>query len=111
MTLNTVLLCSVLLHVGHVSALFEDQAGKFDWKQKYVGEVSHMGYYSNSQTSVLVVATKSHVVAGLDADNGVISVIGASVSDHGRPYPVRVRLEHLGRRRAKRAEGCLWDSD
>ena len=72
MILNTVLLCSVLLHVGHVSALFEDQAGKFDWKQNYVGEVSHMGYYSNSQTSVLVVATKSHVVAGLDADNGVI---------------------------------------
>ena len=34
-----------------VSALFEDQAGKFDWKQKYVGEATHMGYYSNSQTS------------------------------------------------------------
>ena len=29
-------------------------------------------YPYNSQTSVLVVATKSHVVAGLDADNGVI---------------------------------------
>ena len=72
MTLNTVLLCSILLFVSHVSALFEDQAGKFDWKQKYVGEVSHMGYYSNTKTSVLVVATKSHVVAGLDADNGVI---------------------------------------
>jgi len=55
-----------------VSALFEDQAGKFDWKQKYVGEATHMGYYSNSQTSVLIVATKSHAVAGLDADNGVI---------------------------------------
>ena len=35
----------------YVSALFEDQAGKFDWKQKYVGEATHMGYYSNSQTS------------------------------------------------------------
>ena len=29
-------------------------------------------YPSNSQTSVLVVASKSHVVAWLDADNGVI---------------------------------------
>ena len=77
MTLNIVLLCSVLLFVSHVSALFEDQAGKFDWKQKYVGEVSHMGYYSNSKTSVLVVATKSHVVAGLDDGMTVEDVLEA----------------------------------
>ena len=56
----------------HVFGLFEDQAGRFDWKQKYVGEATNIGYYSTSKMSVLVVATKSHVVAGLDADNGVI---------------------------------------
>ena len=48
---NIVISCSLLLHVSHVSGLFEHQAGKFDWKQNYVGEVSHMGYYSNSQNS------------------------------------------------------------
>ena len=56
-----------------VSALFEDQAGKFDWRQKYVGRVRELGYHSTSpRLSVLVVATDSHVVAGLDADNGAI---------------------------------------
>ena len=56
----------------HVSGLFEDQAGRFDWKHKYVGEASHVGYYADRKISMLIVATKSHVVAGLDADNGVI---------------------------------------
>lgn len=56
-----------------VSGLFEDQAGKFDWRQKYVGRVTELGYHSTSpRLSVIVVATESHVVAGLDADNGVI---------------------------------------
>ena len=74
--MTNLMLCTILVtslvHVSRVSALFEDQAGRFDWRQQYVGEASHVGYFSNSQTSVLVVATKSHVVAGLDADNGVI---------------------------------------
>jgi len=61
-----------LLGAGQVLALFEDQAGKFDWRQKYVGAVTDLGYFSTSRLSVLVVATDSHVVAGLDADNGVI---------------------------------------
>ena len=61
-----------LLSVSCASALFEDQAGKFDWRQKYVGAVTDLGYFSTSRVSVLVVATDSHVVAGLDADNGVI---------------------------------------
>ena len=56
----------------HVPGLFEDQAGRFDWKQKYVGEASNVGYFADSKISMLILATKSHVVAGLDADNGVI---------------------------------------
>ena len=48
---NIVIACSLLLHVSNVSGLFEHQAGKFDWKQNYVGEVSHLGYYSNRPLS------------------------------------------------------------
>jgi len=61
-----IVLCLVACAVG----LFEDQAGKFDWKQNYVGKVFRLGYHSTSITSVLVVATESNVVAGLDADSG-----------------------------------------
>jgi len=58
--------------VSCVAGLFEDQAGKFDWKQSYVGQVRHLGFHTTSVTSVLVVATDSNVVAGLDADSGAI---------------------------------------
>ena len=79
------LLVSVL---GTASALFEDQAFKFDWKQSFVGthsfcswsafqnysqfnchqiiiplgQVTDGGFYSSSKASVFVVATESHVV-------------------------------------------------
>ena len=69
--ISRLILISVL-SLLKVEALFEDQAGKFDWRQKYVGAVTDLGYFSTSRVSVLVVATESHVVAGLDADNGVI---------------------------------------
>ena len=55
-----------------VAGLFEDQAGKFDWRQSYVGKVRQLGFRTTSVTSVLVVVTESNVVAGLDADSGTI---------------------------------------
>jgi len=63
------LLVSVL---GAASALFEDQAFKFDWKQSFVGQVTDGGFYSSSKASVFVVATESHVVAGIDSDSGAL---------------------------------------
>ena len=51
MMIGSITLTILAACIINVSALFEDQAGKFDWKQKYVGEATHMGYFSNSQTS------------------------------------------------------------
>ncbi|XP_013409710.1 ER membrane protein complex subunit 1-like isoform X1 [Lingula anatina] len=48
--------------------LYEDQIGKFDWKQEYVGEVSHL----NFEGKRLLVGTKHNVVASLNARNGQI---------------------------------------
>ena len=81
------LLLLVTLLMGTASALFEDQAFKFDWKQSFIGEyfsyftlhtintkqymkmllctsghVTHAGFFSSSKASVFVVATESHVV-------------------------------------------------
>lgn len=70
--------CSVL----GVSGLFEDQAaGKFDWKQSYVGNMRQLGFQINSITSLLVVATDSNGVAELDADYGGIMWRNAFKSD------------------------------
>jgi len=80
-------LCFVL----GVSALFEDQAGKFDWKQSYVGHVRQLGFHTNSVTSMLVVATDSNVVAGLDADSGAILWRHAFERDEvGKVWDLRV---------------------
>jgi len=55
-----------------VSALYEDQIFKLDWKQSFVGHVTHAGFHSTPKASVLVVATESHVIAGLDSDSGAL---------------------------------------
>jgi len=82
-----VIICLVSL----VAGLFEDQAGKFDWKQSYVGKVTHLGFHSSGVTSVLVVATESNVVAGLDADSGAIVWRHAFESDElGKVWDLRV---------------------
>ena len=84
---NMVALLLVTFLIGTASALFEDQAFKFDWKQSFIGtyfsyftlhtiktkeymqmqiyhsgHVTHAGFFSSSKASVFVVATESHVV-------------------------------------------------
>jgi len=61
-----------LLLISGVFALYEDQTFKWDWKQRYIGHVVHAGFHISPKASVLVVATESHVIAGLDCDSGVI---------------------------------------
>ena len=41
-----------------VAGLFEDQAGGFDWRQSYMGQVRQLGSHTTSITSVLVVDSK-----------------------------------------------------
>ncbi|XP_074642987.1 ER membrane protein complex subunit 1-like isoform X2 [Tubulanus polymorphus] len=53
--------------------LYEDQAGKFDWRQQYVGKVSFVTFEQTSQTGrSLLVATEQNVLASLNARNGQI---------------------------------------
>jgi len=79
------------LLVSCVAGLFEDQAGKFDWRQSFVGKVKQLGFHSTSKTSVLVVTTESNVVAGLDADSGTIMWRHAFEDDDvGRIWDLRV---------------------
>ena len=95
-----------------VAGLYEDQAGKFDWKQSYVGKVRQLGFHSTSITSVLVVITESNVVAGLDADSGTILWRHAFEDDEvGQIWDLRVTGRH-----SVTASGSdlifvrLWDS-
>jgi len=74
-----------------VAGLFEDQAGKFDWRQSYVGKVRQLGFHTTSITSVLVVITESNAVAGLDADSGTILWRHAFEDDEiGKIWDLRV---------------------
>ncbi|XP_015233286.1 PREDICTED: ER membrane protein complex subunit 1 isoform X1 [Cyprinodon variegatus] len=54
-----------------VHAVFEDQVGKFDWRQQYVGKVrfSHFDTQMQSSKKVLV-ATESNVFAALNSRTG-----------------------------------------
>ena len=50
-------------------ALFEDQALKFDWRQQYIGFVEDVKHFHSSKSKdVLLVRTKSNVLAALDGD-------------------------------------------
>ncbi|XP_047226260.1 ER membrane protein complex subunit 1 isoform X2 [Girardinichthys multiradiatus] len=59
----------ILFFVVH--AVFEDQVGKFDWRQQYVGKVrfSHFDTQMQSSKKVLV-ATESNVFAALNTRTG-----------------------------------------
>uniref|UniRef100_A0A3P8QWK3 ER membrane protein complex subunit 1 n=1 Tax=Astatotilapia calliptera TaxID=8154 RepID=A0A3P8QWK3_ASTCA len=61
--------CIILYNA--VDAVFEDQVGKFDWRQQYVGKVrfSHFDTHVQSSKKVLV-ATENNVFAALNTRTG-----------------------------------------
>ncbi|XP_031701136.1 ER membrane protein complex subunit 1 isoform X1 [Anarrhichthys ocellatus] len=63
--LKCILLCSI------VEAVFEDQVGKFDWRQQYVGKVrfAHFDTHVQSSKKVLL-ATENNVFASLNTRTG-----------------------------------------
>ncbi|XP_029291023.1 ER membrane protein complex subunit 1 isoform X2 [Cottoperca gobio] len=65
MCLKFMVLCST------VEAVFEDQVGKFDWRQQYVGKVrfSHFDTHLQSSKKVLL-ATENNVFASLNTRTG-----------------------------------------
>ncbi|XP_037629125.1 ER membrane protein complex subunit 1 isoform X1 [Sebastes umbrosus] len=60
-----------LLFCSSVQAVFEDQVGKFDWRQQYVGKVrfSHFDSHMQSSKKVLL-ATENNVFASLNTRTG-----------------------------------------
>ncbi|XP_036447416.1 ER membrane protein complex subunit 1 [Colossoma macropomum] len=63
----TVSLCLL----GFTVAVFEDQVGKFDWRQQFVGEVRFALFDTHSQASKkLLVATEKNVFASLNSRTG-----------------------------------------
>ncbi|MBN3310534.1 EMC1 protein, partial [Amia calva] len=60
-----------LLHFS--AAVFEDQVGKFDWRQQYVGKVRFAYFDTQTQASKkLLLATENNVIASLNSRNGEI---------------------------------------
>lgn len=73
-------LCSVLLvFLLHLTlyvtdALYEDQVGKFDWRQHYIGRLKYVYIDpSSSGTQKFVVATDKNAVAAINTRNGALS--------------------------------------
>ncbi|XP_052901465.1 ER membrane protein complex subunit 1 [Anopheles moucheti] len=53
------------------SGLYEDQIGKFDWRQQYVGKIVD-GAFDTSSVDRIIVATESNVLAAISAKTGDI---------------------------------------
>uniref|UniRef100_A0A4W6G6K9 ER membrane protein complex subunit 1 n=1 Tax=Lates calcarifer TaxID=8187 RepID=A0A4W6G6K9_LATCA len=67
-----ILLClKFTILCGTIEAVFEDQVGKFDWRQQYVGKVrfSHFDTHVQSSKKVLL-ATEKNVFAALNTRTG-----------------------------------------
>lgn len=52
--------------------LYEDQVGKFDWKQNYVGKIKFASFDTVSTTKKIIVATEENVIAALNLKTGQI---------------------------------------
>ncbi|KAM6976627.1 ER membrane protein complex subunit 1 [Aplochiton taeniatus] len=61
----------LFLGISLSEAVFEDQVGKFDWRQQYVGNVRFAYFDTQSQSSKkLFLATEKNVFASLNSRNG-----------------------------------------
>ncbi|KAE8293274.1 ER membrane protein complex subunit 1 Precursor [Larimichthys crocea] len=67
-----ILLClNYMILRSTVEAVFEDQVGKFDWRQQYVGKVRFSSFDTHAQSSKKVLlATESNVFAALNTRTG-----------------------------------------
>uniref|UniRef100_A0A2K6AB77 ER membrane protein complex subunit 1 n=1 Tax=Mandrillus leucophaeus TaxID=9568 RepID=A0A2K6AB77_MANLE len=55
-----------------VAAVYEDQVGKFDWRQQYVGKLKFASLEFSPGSKKLVVATEKNVIAALNSRTGEI---------------------------------------
>ncbi|XP_076226646.1 ER membrane protein complex subunit 1 isoform X2 [Nomia melanderi] len=63
----------VLIGLFNLSmCLYEDQIGKFDWKQNYVGKIKFASFDTVSTAKKIIVATEENVIAALNLKSGQI---------------------------------------
>lgn len=67
------LLVGILAVSVCVSALYEDQAGKWDWRQRYIGKIKHISSYHLSSAQSIVVTSEKNVLASIFIRNGTIN--------------------------------------
>ncbi|XP_011630029.1 ER membrane protein complex subunit 1 isoform X2 [Pogonomyrmex barbatus] len=69
-----ILLCLiVLVSLFNLSlCLYEDQVGKFDWRQNYVGKIKFASFDTVSTAKKIIVATEENVIAALNLKSGQI---------------------------------------
>lgn len=65
-----VIIFSIVISVGF--SLYEDQIGKFDWKQNYIGQLKFSAIDTKSSSKKIFVATEENVLAALAVKSGEI---------------------------------------
>ncbi|XP_054857363.1 ER membrane protein complex subunit 1 [Eublepharis macularius] len=63
---------SLLLLLLPAGAVYEDQVGKFDWRQQYVGKLKFASLESSQGSKKLIVATEKNVMAAFNSRTGEI---------------------------------------
>ncbi|CAM5166367.1 unnamed protein product [Eretmochelys imbricata] len=62
----------LLLLAPLAAAVYEDQVGKFDWRQQYVGKLKFSSLEASQGSKKLIVATEKNVMAALNSRSGDI---------------------------------------
>ncbi|KAJ3107135.1 hypothetical protein HDU97_004828 [Phlyctochytrium planicorne] len=75
------LLIWVALIAAHASALYPDQAGKFDWHMKLAGRPRNVAIQRNDKRTHMYVATDKNAIAFLSPKTGGVDVVSVAVSD------------------------------
>ncbi|KAM4014709.1 ER membrane protein complex subunit 1 [Anomaloglossus baeobatrachus] len=65
-------LALLLLSVSVTAAVYEDQVGKFDWRQQYVGRLKFAALESGQGAKKLIAATEKNVIVALNSRTGDI---------------------------------------
>ncbi|CAH1784560.1 unnamed protein product [Owenia fusiformis] len=74
MSIVALLMLALTCLTGSNHALFQDQAGTYDWRQQYVGKVIHAMFDQSTVSGKrILVATQQNVVASLFSKNGKIA--------------------------------------
>uniref|UniRef100_A0AC11DSD5 ER membrane protein complex subunit 1 n=1 Tax=Ovis aries TaxID=9940 RepID=A0AC11DSD5_SHEEP len=85
------------------AAVYEDQVGKFDWRQQYVGKLKFASLEFSPGSKKLVVATEKNVIAALNSRTGeILATLSSTLAGkfHGlRGSSEPGRLQSMGSQR------------